>query len=230
MSFEAAKCPCCGANIQADATTQTTFCAYCGAKLITKAALAFYKIEVTGVVQLQAADFTIRGGVLEKYNGASTEVVVPASVVEIGKGAFQNCAVTRVTLPEGLKTIGYYAFRHCTALTEIALPGSLTEISPVSFWGTNISSIIIHSGQVYSLLCTYDSGAARGKHMFGDEWREHLKLGDEFSSEAQKKFAWWLFGRCFECGGNRTVLSGKCKDCGAKRVDVDTVFERLKAL
>jgi len=52
MPLTAAKCPSCGANIQIPAEQEKAFCAYCGSQIITSAALAFYKVEVSGKVQI----------------------------------------------------------------------------------------------------------------------------------------------------------------------------------
>lgn len=82
---------------------------------------------------------------------AVTEVVLPDSLVTIGKKAFMNCdALQSITLPSGVKTIGecaFYgsglseitlneglerieqeAFQNCKQLTSIRLPASIREI------------------------------------------------------------------------------------------------------
>ena len=69
------------------------------------------------------SDFVIKKGVLKKYNGTDTEVVVPDGVKKIGMSAFENCSsLTGITLPESLKYIDWYAFQGCTNLTEIKIP------------------------------------------------------------------------------------------------------------
>jgi len=52
MTLEAAKCPSCGANIQIPTAQEKTFCAYCGSQIITSAAIAYAKVEISGKVQL----------------------------------------------------------------------------------------------------------------------------------------------------------------------------------
>lgn len=62
------------------------------------------------------------------------EVVVPAWVRHIAKGAFRNCKrLERVTLPEGLETIGDDAFSGCSSLRNIALPNGVREIGKYAF-------------------------------------------------------------------------------------------------
>ena len=81
----------------------------------------------------------IRGGVLEKYNGAATEVVVPNSVKIIGCEAFLNCiGITSVVLPDSVREIrdGSYergAFAGCTTLISIVIPNSVQKIGSLAF-------------------------------------------------------------------------------------------------
>ncbi len=52
MSFEAAKCPNCGAQLQLDNSMETGFCVYCGTKFIVHDAIQRMKIEVSGQVSM----------------------------------------------------------------------------------------------------------------------------------------------------------------------------------
>jgi len=63
-------------------------------------------------------------------------VVLPASAVAIGSGAFHDCSgLFSVKLPETLTSIGEYAFQNCSGLREISLPNSLLSIGASSFSG-----------------------------------------------------------------------------------------------
>lgn len=53
MSFEAAKCPSCGANIQVPTDTERANCMYCGRQIIVKDAISKHKIEVSGTVTVE---------------------------------------------------------------------------------------------------------------------------------------------------------------------------------
>ena len=52
MALEAAKCPCCGADINIPNDRDNTFCSYCGSKIITQAAVAYHKFELSGKVEV----------------------------------------------------------------------------------------------------------------------------------------------------------------------------------
>lgn len=56
-------------------------------------------------------------------------VIIPESVVQIGKDAFRRCpALTYVNIPMGITSIESSTFHNCTSLTEIILPEKLTTI------------------------------------------------------------------------------------------------------
>lgn len=87
------------------------------------------------------------------------ELVLPQSLVTIGKSAFNNCelltevtfgknvstiensaffrclGLERVILNDGLKSIGSTAFKTCISLTEIDIPDTVTEIGVEAFMG-----------------------------------------------------------------------------------------------
>lgn len=59
------------------------------------------------------------------------EIVLPDSLVEIGKDAFACRSLKKITFGDGLKKIGEDAFAYCENLREIVLPDSVEEIG----WG-----------------------------------------------------------------------------------------------
>ena len=87
--------------------------------------------------------FKIKNGVLEKYTGTQTEVIVPYGVEEIGAYAFWNSAVEQVRLPESVKVIRKYAFCGCRELKEIELPDSVTSIGANAFFGTALQRVCL---------------------------------------------------------------------------------------
>ena len=76
-----------------------------------------------------------------------TLVKFPATLTEIGEGAFaRNIKLASLTF-DGQKIIGKNAFSDCTSITNLKLPNSLEEIGERAFYGnTAITSIEFGSG------------------------------------------------------------------------------------
>lgn len=142
MPLISAKCTNCGATLQVDNTKDAAICEYCGSAFIVEKAVNYYNTtnQITaGVVNIyggNSADFIIRAGVLEKYTGASTEVVIPNTVKIIGESAFENCsALTSVVIPDGVIEIRDRAFYGCSLLVKCAIPNSVSVIGYGAFRG-----------------------------------------------------------------------------------------------
>ncbi|MBQ7637967.1 MAG: leucine-rich repeat domain-containing protein, partial [Clostridia bacterium] len=64
--------------------------------------------------------------------------------VEVVNGVFTDCtALETVVLEPGVKTIGEQAFRGDTALKNVTIPDTVTEIGEYAFLDTAIESIVI---------------------------------------------------------------------------------------
>ena len=63
-------------------------------------------------------------------------LTIPASVTEIGEGAFSECnQLSSVVIDEGLTALPVNAFAHCEQLSTVTLPNSLTSIGDYAFTG-----------------------------------------------------------------------------------------------
>lgn len=140
MPLVQAKCTNCGANLEINNTLDAAVCPYCNTAFIVEKAVNNYNTTNhinAGVVNVyggNSADFVIRGGVLEKYNGAATEVVIPDSVKIIGDSAFSGCkGITSVVIPDSVKEIGRYAFNNCAELESVTMANSVQKIGYCAF-------------------------------------------------------------------------------------------------
>ena len=110
----------------------------------------------------RAADadgFEIEDGVLKKYTGTATEVVIPDEVTSIGSYAFNGCASLRtVSIPEGITRIPDHGFQSCSALMNVRLPEGLESIGTCAFYDCNsLKEITIPEG-----VTSIDSAAFSG--------------------------------------------------------------------
>ncbi|MDE5768808.1 MAG: leucine-rich repeat domain-containing protein [Oscillospiraceae bacterium] len=59
-------------------------------------------------------------GVLTKYTGIATEIIIPNGVTGIGDHAFQDCKnLTNIIIPDSVTNISKYAFNGCKNLKKI---------------------------------------------------------------------------------------------------------------
>lgn len=67
------------------------------------------------------------------YNDDRTSITIPETITEIGEFAFARSNISSAVIPDGVEKIGYAAFYHCNGLTDVVIPGSVTEIAPSAF-------------------------------------------------------------------------------------------------
>lgn len=76
----------------------------------------------------------IENGVLKRYEGNASEIVVPEGVVSIGEYAFEyKDFVKSITLSESVTEIGSYAFFKCSNLQEVKIKGNIESIETNAF-------------------------------------------------------------------------------------------------
>ena len=99
-------------------------------------------------------DFVIENGVLTKYLGKDSEVVIPNGVEVIGCAAFSSCmGLTSIIISDGVKSIREEAFYKCVNLKSVTIPKSVEKIYNYAFdLCNNIENIYLDSAQVLSSL------------------------------------------------------------------------------
>lgn len=96
----------------------------------------------------QTSGFIIVDGVLEKYIGNETHVVIPNSVRIIGERAFFGSKLTSITIPNSVQKIGAGAFLMCRNLSTVEIPDSVIKIERAAFsmcsdlWSVKISGSV----------------------------------------------------------------------------------------
>ena len=91
-------------------------------------------IPEDGKVVLKTGTKSIAGSAFYEQENL-TEIIIPDSVVNIGKSAFLGCGLTKVLIPSSVTSIGEYAFLGCS-LTDVTIPESVTNIGGYAFHST----------------------------------------------------------------------------------------------
>ena len=110
-------------------------------------------------MEAYAEGFEIEDGVLKKYTGTATEVVIPEVVTSIGFGAFEDCSsLVRISIPEGVTSIGSCAFAGCSSLQTISIPQGITVIGDYVFSGcSRLTSISLPEGVKRIQACAFEN-------------------------------------------------------------------------
>ena len=98
-------------------------------------ALLVLQLPPLGADAASVPEFSISdSGTLLSYNGTSTDVVIPSTVIEIATDAFRdNDKIRRVTIPNSVRKINEYAFWDCDNLETVVLGYGITKIDDFVF-------------------------------------------------------------------------------------------------
>ncbi len=96
---------------------------------------AFGSEAATTTAQLAASDFAVNSdGVLTKYRGTASSVVIPSNVITIATDAFRdNARITSVAISDSVSKIEPYAFWNCSNLSMVSIGSGLDEIGDYVF-------------------------------------------------------------------------------------------------
>lgn len=143
-------------------------------------------LAMVPAVGAASGDFTIKNGVLTKYNGAGGAVTIPEGVTEIGDLAFSECAgLTSITIPDSVTKMGQLVFQQCTGLTSITLPNGLTTITAMTFNGcSNLASVTIPASVTnIEFEAFYDCGNLRDVYYAGTQAQWKAIDLDDYGNE-----------------------------------------------
>jgi hypothetical protein len=112
------------------------------------------------------------------------EITIPASVVEIEEGAFQNTGISRLGIPAGVSKIPTALCAHCSSLTDIDLPHGITEIGAEAFLACKALRHVVIPSSVKTIKCSAFDGCdalltcdiPRGCRLHKDAFPEKCRL------------------------------------------------------
>ena len=92
------------------------------------------KKKISSKNEASDPDFIVERGVLRKYIGKKSDIVIPDGVKEIADSTFSGFSkLESVVVPEGVKRIGDRCFENCINLRNCYLPDSLEEVGGYAF-------------------------------------------------------------------------------------------------
>lgn len=126
--------------------------------------------------------FAVKNGLLKKYKGKDSEIIIPEIVTSISKNAFANNQILRkVTFGKNVKKIGESAFESCPLLEEVVLNEGLTHIGVCAFsFCNNLKNITLP-----------DSVSSIGGSSFRATAIESIKIPDKVTELDN-----WTFAEC----------------------------------
>ena len=78
----------------------------------------------------------IENGVLKRYEGNASDIIIPEGVITIGEHAFEyKDFIKKVTIPSSVTEIESYAFYKCNGLENVINKGNIENIESVAFSG-----------------------------------------------------------------------------------------------
>jgi hypothetical protein len=107
-------------------------------------------------VDASSASYSSLNGVL--FNKSQTLLIqfpggdgggytIPNNVASIGDNAFEDCDLTNIAIPGSLTNIGNYAFAYgCRGWRAITIPDSVVSIGDYAFWECGLTNVTIGSG------------------------------------------------------------------------------------
>lgn len=140
------------------------------------------------------------------YNATNLkEVVLPATIEEIGNGAFIRCReLKKLQLNEGLKKIGEQCFKYTYSLEQITIPASVTEIGKLLF-------NLMKNNQQLTITCLSSSPAEVKGDMsiYSEFYAHHTLVVPRGCEAAYKKHPIW--GKFFVTDYTDTATGFKYK-------------------
>lgn len=98
--------------------------------------------------------------IITVHSSRIESVIIPASILEIGDGAFARSSIQSIVIPDNVTTIGNNAFYGCTKLYNVKISKNVTSLAYALFEGcTLLTEIDWHpectNGNIYG-RCFYD--------------------------------------------------------------------------
>lgn len=105
-----------------------------------------YAFSGTAWYTYNSQDFFVVNNILLKCSSSDEKVTIPANVIAICGGAFENEYIKDVTVPASITKITEYAFSGCASMTNIHFNGTISAIESRAFNGCKALKITVPAG------------------------------------------------------------------------------------
>ena len=148
-------------------------------------------------------DFLIENGMLKKYKGKNSDVVIPSGVTCIAPKVFSGKDITSITIPSSVNNVGKEAFIGCNSLLKVNFLGTIDEWAQIEFAdatsnpATQAGNLYINDALVTEVVLTSTPKIAA--YAF-EKFKALTKvtIPDSVSSIESSAFSW--------CGSLRNVI------------------------
>ena len=174
-------------------------------------------LTVSPSVLEETSDFEILAGVLKKYKGAATEVVIPDGVVEIADEAFSEMKrIVSITIPDSVKVIGgkgltLSPFYGCSGLKRINIPDTVESVGHQLFSKCKSLQEVDISTERLMAFSHKELYYCFNVYLPAKDYPYTEVLMQRIKQEC------WSKGICWKCRKPLILLeNGRCKICGFK--------------
>ena len=170
-------------------------------------------------------EFAVLGdGILVRYSGASSDVVIPDGVRRIGSHCFVSSKLKSVAIPESVYSIDPYAFADCVGLSSVTFSKGLSVIGNGAFRGCKaLGSLVTPDTLRFIGQYSFNASALRTVRLYGDKL---IVADNAFKDCASMKCALLSTG----VGAVYDNAFSGCTSLEGISIPVDTTFVGAQAL
>ena len=160
-----------------------------GADVASIGDYAFYNCAALERVEITSTTAVSIGKYAFWMCSALEEIEFPASVTEIGEGAFAYCTTLSSISVSGLATLGASAFAGCTALEVVSFDGAISAIPEKAFMNCTALKTVAYPDSVAAANVASDAFLNTNKDLDQSVVKSEATLTIRYVNEAQADLA-----------------------------------------